>query len=126
MKAKQGDNQKTDAPRFLRIPLLVHYQVLDGDGILLDLRNQLYFGLDDVGCRIWQLVREKGSEAAIAEVLAQEYEVPPAECRRDLAEWLDDLIERKLLEASLDPFPEPLLEPADPPADRPADQPSSD
>lgn len=85
--------------RLLRIPILVHFQLLDGDGILLDLRNQLYFGLDDVGCRIWQLVREKGSEQGIFAALVQEYpEVPPAEIRTDLAEWLDDLIERKLLE----------------------------
>lgn len=85
--------------RLLRIPILVHFQLLDGDGILLDLRNQLYFGLDDVGCRIWQLVRETGSEQGIFAALVQEYpEVSPIEIRTDLAEWLDDLIERKLLE----------------------------
>jgi hypothetical protein len=84
--------------RLLRVPLLVHFQILDGDGILLDLRNQLYFGLDDVGVRIWELVRETGSEQAIFAALVKEYEVPPDEIRRDLAEWLDDLIERRLLE----------------------------
>jgi hypothetical protein len=86
--------------RLLRIPLLVHFQILDGDGILLDLRNQLYFGLDDVGVRIWELVRETGSEQGIYEALVKEYDVPPEEIRRDLAEWLDDLIERKLLEVA--------------------------
>jgi hypothetical protein len=86
--------------RRLRIPLLVHFQILDGDGILLDLRNQLYFGLDDVGVRIWELVRETGSEQGIYAALVKEYDVPPEEIRRDLAEWLDDLIERKLLEVA--------------------------
>jgi hypothetical protein len=86
--------------RLLRIPLLVHFQILDGDGILLDLRNQLYFGLDDVGVRIWELVRETGSEQGIYAALVKEYDVPPEEIRRDLAEWLDDLIERKLLEVA--------------------------
>lgn len=89
--------------RLLTIPNLVHFQYLDGDGILLDLRNQLYFGLDDVGCRIWQLVRETGSEAGIFAALVKEYEVPPDEIRRDLAEWLDDLIERRLLEVGAPP-----------------------
>ena len=88
--------------RLLRIPLLVHFQLLDGDGILLDLRNQLYFGLDDVGCRIWELVRETGSEQGIFAALVKEYEVPADEIRRDLAEWLDDLIERRLLEVVTD------------------------
>lgn len=93
----------SDDDRWLRIPLLVHFQVLDGDGILLDLRNQLYFGLDPVGCRIWELVRETGSEAAIFAALCREYEVPPAEIRHDLAEWLDDLLERRLLELAEPP-----------------------
>lgn len=84
--------------RRLRIPQLVHFQLLDGDGILLDLRNQLYFGLDEVGCRIWELVRETGSEAGIYAALCREYEVPAEEMSRDLAEWLDDLVERRLLE----------------------------
>ncbi len=86
--------------RLLRIPNLVHFQYLDGDGILLDLRNQLYFGLDGVGVRIWELVRETGSEEGIYQALCREYEVPPDEIRSDLAEWLDDLIERRLLEVA--------------------------
>jgi len=84
--------------RLLRVPAEVHFQLLGGEGILLDLRNQLYFGLDDVGCRIWQLVRETGSEAAICAALMREYEVPEEEVRGDLGEWLDELLERGLLE----------------------------
>ena len=100
------------ADRLLRIPQLVHFQYLDGEGILLDLRTQLYFGLDDVGCRIWELVRESGSEQAICVSLVAEYDVPADEVRKDLAEWIDDLLARGLLElepASIDASPDVSL-----------------
>lgn len=95
---------ETAKDRLLQIPLLVHFQYLDGEGILLDLRNQLYFGLDDVGCRIWELVREKGSELGICASLVAEYDVPESEVRQDLAEWIDDLLARGLLELVSSPI----------------------
>jgi hypothetical protein len=39
----------------------VLFQEVGGEAVLLDLKSESYFGLDDVGMRIWQLLQEQGS-----------------------------------------------------------------
>ena len=34
-------------------------QEVSGETVLLDLQSESYFGLDEVGTRIWQLLQEK-------------------------------------------------------------------
>ena len=41
----------------------VLFQEVGGEAVLLDLASESYFGLDDVGMRIWQLLQEQGSLA---------------------------------------------------------------
>lgn len=86
------------APRFRRIvPAAdVLSQTVVGESVLLDLRSQKYFGLNEVGTRAWQLLQESGDVAAIQARLLAEYAVAPEQLERDL----DDLLAR-LLQAGL-------------------------
>ena len=58
--------------------------------VILQLKNGAYFGLDAVGTRIWELLKEGHSPAAICAQLAGEYdvtlEVLVADVRRLLGE----------------------------------------
>ena len=36
----------------------VLFQELDGEGVLLNLKTGVYFGLDSVGARVWQLLEK--------------------------------------------------------------------
>ena len=38
------------------------FQELDGETVLLNLQSERYYGLDDVGTRMWQLLAENGDE----------------------------------------------------------------
>lgn len=67
-------------------------QTVVGESVLLDLRSQKYFGLNEVGTRAWQLLQETGDAAAVHARLAQEYDVAADELERDL----DDLFGRLL------------------------------
>ena len=66
--------------------------------VLLDPRRGRYYGLDEVGGRIWSLASERRSIAEIVEVLSNEYEVERAQLEHDVAEVLRSLKTKGLIE----------------------------
>ncbi|MGQ0586940.1 MAG: PqqD family protein [Gammaproteobacteria bacterium] len=73
-------------------------QTVVGEAVLLDLRSQKYFGLNEVGTRAWQLLQETGDAAAVYERLGREYDVDAAQLERDLDELFDRLLKAGLVE----------------------------
>lgn len=82
----------------VRIVEDVVYRELEGEMVLLNLRTGVYFGLDAVGTRIWQLLQEPRTVAQISERLADEYEVAPALCEQDVRTFLTALRDNALVE----------------------------
>jgi hypothetical protein len=64
---------------------------LQGETVLLDLRSQHYFGLDEVGTRIWQLLAERGGTGAVVEAMVEEFDVERPEVERDVVDFLAQL-----------------------------------
>lgn len=75
----------------------VLFQVLDDEAVLLDLASEQYFSLNELGMRMWQLLSENGDTAAAFKQLRLEYKVAPATLRRDMARWIDELVELGLV-----------------------------
>lgn len=75
----------------------VLFQELQGDAVLLDLKTGVYFGLDRVGTRMWQLMGEKESLAAVAEAVCDEFDVTPERCAGDVISLAQRLEEQGLL-----------------------------
>ena len=73
--------------------------VVDGQSVLLDLKAGRYFGLDEVGTRMWQVLTASQSVEAAYTVLLAEYDVEPGRLREDLLALAEKLIENGLLEA---------------------------
>lgn len=71
---------------------------LGGEAVILSLINGVYYGLDPVGARIWQLVQEPVTLEQIRDVLRAEYNVEAAELRVDIRELLEQLAEHGLIE----------------------------
>lgn len=67
------------------------------EAVILDLRNGVYYGLEETGARIWQLLKRPTSLGALRDALVGEYDVEPEPCERDLRELLRDLLERHLI-----------------------------
>ena len=57
------------------IPAHVAAKLLKDEAVLLDLKEGFYFGLNDVGSRIWTLIGEQRTLAEICDTLITEYEV---------------------------------------------------
>jgi len=65
-----------------RIPGDVIFRLLGDEAVILSLSAGMYFGLDSVGTRIWQLISENASSEKIIETLCAEYEVEEDQPRR--------------------------------------------
>ena len=75
----------------------VLFQDLHGEAVLLDLKSGIYFGLDSVGTRIWQLFAEYDSLSDIARVIKTEYDVAEDNCAADLIALVAELERHGLL-----------------------------
>ena len=76
----------------------VLFQEVGGETVLLDLNSENYFGLDEVGTRIWTLVNEGRNAAEMVDLLLEEYEVDPETLDGDVKHLLKALVEAGLLE----------------------------
>jgi len=66
--------------------------------VILSLKDGVYYGLEDVGARIWGLLQHPITVSAIRDALVAEYDVEPERCGRDLVALLQDLAARGLIE----------------------------
>lgn len=83
----------------VKIPAGVLFKELAGETVLLNLNTGVYFGLDPIGTRIWQLLQDHRQLQDILPVLLQEFEVDEARCHADLLELVSALCSHGLLTA---------------------------
>jgi Coenzyme PQQ synthesis protein D (PqqD) len=80
------------------VPASVLVRILDRESVLLNLETEQYFGLDETGTRMWQLVTASPNiDSAYQELLA-EYEFDPELLRSNLMELLSRLLDCGLLQ----------------------------
>jgi hypothetical protein len=73
---------------------------LGGETILLSMQSAMYYGLDSVGARIWELLREPVRVSEIRDVIAREYDVEIERCESDVLAFLEELAAKGLIEVS--------------------------
>lgn len=71
---------------------------LGGEVAILNLDAGMYYGLEEVGGRIWELVQEPRVVQAIQSTIVEEYEVEPARAERDVLALLQQLVDEGLVE----------------------------
>ncbi|MGB0560597.1 MAG: PqqD family protein [Spirulinaceae cyanobacterium] len=77
------------APVHLTDDVLI--QDLGGEAVLLDLASEQYFGLDDVGTRMVQVLDASASVQTAYTQLLDEYDVEPEVLRQDLQVLIQEL-----------------------------------
>jgi hypothetical protein len=77
----------------------VQFQEMQGEAVLLNPASGVYFGLNAVGTRIWQLLGECGLLSEVADRIAAEYDASPARCAADLLTLVADLEHHGLVRA---------------------------
>ncbi len=71
---------------------------LGGEAVILNLKNGVYYGIDAVGVRIWNLIQESRTVDDILNTLLEEYEVEPDHCEGDILALLQQLADSGLIE----------------------------
>jgi hypothetical protein len=79
-------------------PSVIFKVVADG-AVLFAPGQEIYFGLNDVGARVWQLLPPASAslDELCAHLAAQYPDVPPETIRADVRELLDDLMKQGLV-----------------------------
>ena len=70
------------------------------ESVLLDLKTERYLGLDDVSARFWDLLTSGGSVQSAYEALLAEFEVDAERLRKDLDDFVQELVQFGLVEQS--------------------------
>ena len=68
-----------------------------GEAVLLDLKSQKYFGLDEVGTVIWNLLCEHSRLETVKERLLEEFDVESSRLENDLQRFLHQLETAELI-----------------------------
>lgn len=75
----------------------VQSTVVEGSTVILDARNGTYLGTNDVGARIFELLRQDDDPERIIAAILDEYAVSEDQVRRDVQKLLDQLAARGLV-----------------------------
>lgn len=81
--------------------VLSHDQVscdLDGEAAIVNLTNGVYYGLDTVGARVWNLMREPVTLDQLLDSLLADYAIDRATLELDLRRFVNQLAEQGLVE----------------------------
>lgn len=97
MEQEQGGGQ-VDASSIVVVSANQVSTTLGDEAVILGADAGQYFGLNEVGARVWELVQHPVSVSTIRDTLCGEYEVAPEECERDVVELLNELSRNGLID----------------------------
>lgn len=83
------------------VPEHVLFQKVVGSSALLNLETETYYGLDDVGTRMWEAMSAAETLKAAAATLADEYDAPAQTIEQDLLRLAAELRGHGLLQLAL-------------------------
>lgn len=71
---------------------------LDDESAILNLKNSVYYGMNAVGTRVWNLLQEPRSVGELRDALLEEFDVEAERCERDLLDLLEKMRVEGLIE----------------------------
>ncbi len=89
---------ESQAAAYVRPTTRLLMQKVADEMVLLDLDGGLYYGLDPVATRMFELACELPDAAGIVSRLAKEYDAPPSVLRDDLEALLEEMAAAGLVE----------------------------
>jgi hypothetical protein len=76
----------------------VMFRIIGDEAVILNLKSQLYLGLNPVGTRVWTVLQGSPSIEAAHACLLEEFDVEPERLRQDMDKLLDQMLEQGLVE----------------------------
>jgi hypothetical protein len=72
-------------------------KVIDGEAILINLGNGIYYSMDKVGALIWELVEKRHTLAEIAEAIVGRYQVAREQAEADVLRLGEELLQENIV-----------------------------
>ena len=85
---------------------------LDGEAVTLSLKTGQYYGLNDVGARVWTLIQQPKTMSELVRLIRSEFDVDAERCEQDLCSLVQGMSEAGLVEIG-GSHGRPLSRPAD-------------
>jgi hypothetical protein len=70
---------------------------LGEETVILNVESGQYYGLNEVGARVWELIQQPRALSEIRTALLEQYDVEPEVCERDLRRIIEDLMTNGLV-----------------------------
>lgn len=83
--------------RIVRISEQVVYKPVGDELVLLDFQSGMYYGLDPIAVRVWELIAAQHPLGEIVETMLAEYDVPRETLEGDIDALLEELERRGLV-----------------------------
>ncbi|MDX8378197.1 MAG: lasso peptide biosynthesis PqqD family chaperone [Mariprofundales bacterium] len=75
-----------------RHPEIVHND-MDGEIVMMSVKNGSYFGLNNVGSKIWEMLEQEMSGQQICEKLLEQFDVTEQQCHDEVILFLEKMSE---------------------------------
>jgi hypothetical protein len=75
---------------------------LENEAVVLNLEEGVYYGLNPVAARVWELVQQSKTVREIRDCLLAEYDIEEATCTNDLLDLLRQLHRWQLIEVAVE------------------------
>jgi len=72
-------------------------KVMDGEAILINLSNGIYYSMDKVGAVVWELIEKNCSADEMVTAIINRYEVDSSQAQNDVERLLKELLDEKLI-----------------------------
>ena len=80
-------------------------KVIDGEAIIINLANGIYYSMDKVGGLIWQMIEGKHSLEEMIAAISAGYDVSREQAQADIEHLIEDLLRENLVVSSPDGAP---------------------
>lgn len=75
---------------------------IEDEKVVLHTKTETYYGIEGIGARTWELLQQPRTLSELETQIREEYDVEPDRCRRDLEQFLTELIDEQLVERVTD------------------------
>lgn len=87
-----------DLEKAVAIPEDVLVRIVDGEAVILNLKTEFYFGLDEASTEFWYAIEAGATLENAIVALLDVFEVDEERLRTDFSAFVDDLLSNELIE----------------------------
>jgi hypothetical protein len=80
------------------VPEHVSYDIIDEEAVILNVQTGKFFGLNETGTRMWELLAQHSNISLVANILLEEYDIAEDRLWEDLMDLIEKLQSRGLIE----------------------------